>query len=270
MIRRPIIELYTIGTELVLGRIQDTNSFWIAQQIVQLGGNLRRVTMLMDDMDDIIRGITDGIQRGVDIIITTGGLGPTPDDMTVEAMARLVGTRLTLHEPTLEIFMKRRGMTDRSQVTPNMLKMAMVPEGAEIHWNTAGWAPCLHLKKDGASIFVLPGPPKEMETLFIQYIAPYISSICQTKTAAIRVMVNMYESEVSPLMQAVMDRFPTTYMKAYVALRQSADQDLPIDIVTTGEDINSARYLLQEAVDYFTQLVQEHGKTVRLGTDLGS
>ena len=264
MAQRPIIELYAIGTELVLGRIQDTNSFWIAQQVAQIGGHLRRVTMLMDDMDDIVRGIDDGIQRGAEILITTGGLGPTPDDMTVEAMARLTGTQLILHEPTLEIFMARRGITDRSQVTQNMLKMATVPEGAEIHWNPVGWAPCLHLQEDGASIFVLPGPPREMEALFTPFVAPYILSACQTKTATIRVMVNMYESEVSPLMQMVMERFPAVYMKAYVALRQSADQDLPVDIVATGEDTNSAQGLLQEAVDYFVHLVQGQGKAMEL------
>jgi hypothetical protein len=101
-----------------------------------------------------------------------------------------------------------------------------------------------------------------MEALFTPFVAPYISLTCQTKTAAIRVMVSMYESEVSPLMQMVMERFPSVYMKAYVALRQSADQDLPMDIVATGEDVSSSQALLQLAIDYFTRLVLEKGKTI--------
>jgi molybdopterin-biosynthesis enzyme MoeA-like protein len=222
--------------------------------------------MLMDDMDDIIGGVGDGVRRGTEILITTGGLGPTPDDMTVEAMARLMGTHLVLHEPTVEIFMKQRGITDRSQVTQNMLKMAMIPEGADVYWNPVGWAPCLHLKKDGAAIFVLPGPPREMEALFTPFVAPCISATCRTKTASIRVMVNMYEAEVSPLMQTVMERFPSLYMKAYVALRASADQDLPVDIVASGDDVVSAQHLLQEGVDYFAQLVQGAGKRMELYT----
>src|SRR5438067_13321024 len=84
------IELFAIGTELVLGRIQDTNSHWMAQRIAELGGNLRRVTQLVDDLDDIVDALRDSLQRGAGMIITSCGLGPTPDDLTVEALARVL------------------------------------------------------------------------------------------------------------------------------------------------------------------------------------
>ena len=78
------IELFSIGTELVLGQIQDTNAHWIAQQILQIGGELRRVTMLRDNADEMHEALDSAVKRETSLILTTGGLGPTPDDMTVE------------------------------------------------------------------------------------------------------------------------------------------------------------------------------------------
>src|SRR5207244_11002017 len=82
------IELFAIGTELVLGRIQDTNSYWMAQRIAELGGVVRRMTTLSDDLEDIVHALRDSIERGTETILTSGGLGPAPDDLTVDAICR--------------------------------------------------------------------------------------------------------------------------------------------------------------------------------------
>ena len=256
----PDIEILSIGTELVLGRIQDTNSYWIAGQIAQLGGRLCRVTMILDDIDTIIAAVEDSVSRGAGIIIATGGLGPTPDDLTVEAMAKLVGTDLALHEPTMADFIRRRNLSSRDQATPGMVKMATVPEGADVYPNSVGWAPCISVKKDDSTIFILPGPPKEMEGLFTPYVAPFISSSYKTKSAALRVVVNMSESEVSPHLQEVMERYPQTYLKAYVAMRHSKEGSLPVDIVAQGPDAEGAQQTLSAATDYLSQLVVAKGK----------
>lgn len=256
----PVIEVFSIGTELVMGRIQDTNACWIAQQIVQLGGSLRRMTIVQDDVDAVIDAVGDAVDRGTDIVIITGGLGPTPDDITVEAISRVVGTTPRLHEPTVEDFMRRRNITDRSEVTPPMLKMATVPDGADVFQNHAGWAPCIRVVKDTATIFILPGPPREMEAQFSGYVTEFISSSYQTKSTALRVIINMFESEVSPLLEEVMEKYPTTYLKAYVAMRQSVEHGLPVDIIATGEDAADAQRILNTAVERLSQLVTERGK----------
>ena len=111
MERTPVIELFSIGTELILGQIQDTNAHWIAQQILQLGGQLRRVTMLRDEFDEMFEAIEDSIHRKTDLILTTGGLGPTPDDMTVQIVAKILGVQPVIHEETLTSFMERRELT---------------------------------------------------------------------------------------------------------------------------------------------------------------
>lgn len=256
----PDIEILSIGTELVLGRIQDTNSYWMAGQIAHLGGRLRRVTIIHDDLDTIIETINGSVRRGSGIIIASGGLGPTPDDLTVEAMAKLIGVGTAIDEPTLSDFIRRRNLKSRDEVSPGMIKMATVPQGAEVNQNSVGWAPCISLKKDGSTIFTLPGPPKEMEWLFSNYVAPFISSSYQTKSAALRVVVNMSESEVSPLLQEVMQRYPKTYLKAYVAMRHSQKDGLPVDVVAEGEDGASAQKTLSEAVDCLSRLVVDEGK----------
>ena len=260
----PVIEIYSIGTELIMGRIQDTNAYWIAQQIVQLGGSLRRMTIVPDEIGEIIAAVGSGIDRGTDIIVMTGGLGPTPDDMTVEAISRILETKPVVHKPTLEDFMARRNITDPAEVTEPMIKMATVPHNADVFQNHVGWAPCTRVSKGDSTLFFLPGPPREMEAMFNGCVAEYISSSYQTKSAVLRVIINMFESEVSPLLETVMEKYPTTYLKAYVAMRDSLDQGLPVDIVATGENVANAQHILNAAVELLSGLVSEQGKQMEL------
>ena len=264
MERTPVIELFSIGTELILGQIQDTNAHWIAQQILQLGGQLRRVTMLRDEFDEMYEAIEDSIHRKTDLILTTGGLGPTPDDMTVQIVAKILGVQAVVHEETLTSFMERRELTNRDDVTDAMVNMATVPETAEVFQNPVGWAPCVHVTKDSSSILLMPGPPREMKSIFDTYIAPLIAERYSAKIATLRVHVNMFEAEVSPLLQQVMGEHPNVYLKAYVALRRDDNQYMPVDLVSTGNDESNAQSQLQAAAKYLRTLVIEKGKIFSL------
>src|SRR5437660_3969957 len=93
------VEIFAIGTELVIGRITDTNSQWLARQTAELGGSVRRITALIDDPDEITGALKDSLARGTRLILTSGGLGPTPDDLTVEAVARVLGRGTMVDEP---------------------------------------------------------------------------------------------------------------------------------------------------------------------------
>jgi len=258
----PIVEILSIGTELTMGRIQDTNSQWIAGEVSRLGGIVRRIIVLRDCREEIIAAFRECVARKTNLIISTGGMGPTPDDMTVECVAFILDVPTIIHEPTLEDYMRRRNLKRRDQLTPNLLRMATVPAGAEIFPNPVGWAPCVSATLGECRIFVLPGPPHEVQALFSLYIAQHISRDSQPRCASQRVAVDMFESEVSPLMQEVMTRFAGVYLKAYVSLRPSPDHRLPIDIVATGESAAAAEAILDRAVRCFTHLVEERGKTV--------
>ena len=264
MERTPVIELFSIGTELILGQIQDTNAHWIAQRILQLGGQLRRVTMLRDEFDEMFEAIGDAIHRKTDLILTTGGLGPTPDDITVQIVAKILGVQPVVHEETLASFMERRGLTNRADVSDAMVNMATVPETAEVFQNPVGWAPCVRVTKDSSSISLMPGPPREMKSIFETYIVPLIAERYSARTTTSRVYVNMFEAEVSPLLQQVMGKHPNVYLKAYVALRRDDNQYMPVDLVSTGSDERDAQSQLQAAVESLRTLVIEQGKIFSL------
>lgn len=262
--RTPVIELFSIGTELTLGQIQDTNAHWIAQQILQLGGQLRRVTMLRDEFDEMLEAIEDAIHRKTDLILTTGGLGPTPDDMTVQIIAKILGVQSVVHDETLASFMERRGLTERDDATDAMVNMATVPETAEVFQNPVGWAPCVRVKRDSSSILLMPGPPREMKSIFESYIAPLIAERYSATIATLRVYVNMFEAEVSPLLQQVMGEHPDVYLKAYVALRRDDNHYMPVDLVSTGSDEGRAQSQLRAAANSLRTLVTKKGKIFSL------
>jgi molybdenum cofactor synthesis domain-containing protein len=259
---REHVELFAIGTELVMGRIYDTNSFWIAEQLSKLGAWPRRITCLPDDDDAVIESFADSLRRGTKVIITTGGLGPTPDDRTLDCVCRLLGLDQEIHRPTVDSFKQRRNLAADSELTPSLLKMATVPVGANVYQNPAGWAPLIELDAGTGTFYMMPGPPKEMQALWNTHLQAILSQLFKTTTAAQRVWVTMFESEVSPHLQAVMRAHPSTYLKAYVALR--TDTTLPVDLVAHGPDDESAQATLDAAVALLTELVRGKGKELRL------
>lgn len=260
----PAIEIYSIGTELLMGQIQDTNAYWMTQQISQFGGFVRRITIIDDEIDEIVTNLKNSLSRKTKIIITTGGLGPTPDDLTVEAMAQLIGEDVIVNQTLIKRFMARRNIKREEDISPGLIKMATSPQSAKVHPNPVGIAPCIQCKIGKTTVFNLPGPPKEVNALFKQSIEEPISQIYNGNRALIRVAVNLPESEVGPLLHRTMQDHPNTYLKAYVSLREktSNGQRLPIDIVARGESPEEARALLKATFEAFKILVVEKNKTV--------
>ena len=254
------IELFSIGTELVLGQIQDTNAHWIAQQILQIGGELRRVTMLRDNAEEMYEALDSAVKRETSLILTTGGLGPTPDDMTVEVVASLIGTKPVVSEETVAEFRKRREMSENDALNEALTKMATVPENATALQNPAGWAPCISVEHQASTFMMMPGPPREMKAIFETHIQPLIAERYRAEITTARVYVSMFEAEVSPLMQKVMERHLDVYLKAYVSLRDADGNTMPVDLVSTSTDKTDAETQLQLATDYFQELVVEAGK----------
>lgn len=167
-----LIDLIPIGTELILGRIADTNTQFLAQEIARVGGRVRRVTMIRDDPDDIITAVSESIAAGVTYIITTGGLGPTPDDRTVETFARMMGCDRVVDEGLIEHFRQKLRLEGRDQVGAHLRKVATIPERSTAAPNHLGWGHCITVAYEGATIFILPGPPGEVKALFPAYIEP--------------------------------------------------------------------------------------------------
>ena len=112
--------------------------------------------------------------------------------------------------------------------------MATVPETADIFQNPVGWAPCSSVTKNQSTILMMPGPPKEMKAIFDGHVALLIAERYRAKVVTLRVFVNMFESEISPLLQKVMSIHPGVYLKAYIALRRTDGEYMPVDLVSNG------------------------------------
>ncbi|MFN0070976.1 MAG: competence/damage-inducible protein A [Chloroflexota bacterium] len=252
------VEVFSIGRELLIGQIQDSNSFWLAKEVTALGGTMQRISILDDDQPGIVQAFRDAVGRGARTIITTGGLGPTPDDLTVPALAELMEVGIHVDEAVVADHLRRRGIT-LEEHTPNLKRMATIPDGAVAFPSPAGWAPLIRVDRDECAIFAMPGPPREMEAVFARYLEDYFSSGAGAHRAVThRVYVDMYESEVAPMLQEVMSAVPGTYCKGYIALGNQ--RFLPIDVVTRGEDEAHANDALEQALALLERLIREAGR----------
>ena len=165
-------EIVAIGSELLLGQIVDTNSAWMAQRLTALGVNLYFKSVVGDNPGRMKEVIQRALERA-DIVITSGGLGPTQDDLTREIVADVTGRKLVLDDNLLEQVeehFRRRGRT----MTPNNRRQAYMPEGAIPVKNPNGTAPCFIVEDPRGVVFSLPGVPVEMKWLFENEVEPYL------------------------------------------------------------------------------------------------
>lgn len=168
-------EILCVGTELLLGDIVNTNAAYMASKLAELGINVYRHTSVGDNPKRLSAAISSAFEDA-DLIITSGGLGPTYDDLTKETVAEYFGRKMILHEESLtriRSYFEKLGRV----MTPNNEKQAMMPEGAVIFPNRFGTAPALALcGDDGKTVIMLPGPPGELVPLFEEQVIPYLLS----------------------------------------------------------------------------------------------
>ncbi len=171
-----VVELISVGTEILLGNIVNTNATYLAEQCALLGCSLYRQSVVGDNEGRLEEAVRQALGRS-DIIILTGGLGPTKDDLTKEIVAKVFGRELYLDEHTKERITTYMQRLNRSHITENNWKQAMIPEGALILDNDNGTAPGLILedRKNGKTAILMPGPPAEMHPMFEKDVAPYLN-----------------------------------------------------------------------------------------------
>jgi competence/damage-inducible protein CinA-like protein len=168
----PSAELIAIGTELLLGEIQDTNTRYLARNLRDIGLDVYRATLIGDNENRIAEGINDALSRA-DILITTGGLGPTVDDPTRLAVAIAFDTDLEFQPELWEEIQERFSRYGRI-ATANNRRQAYLPRGAKAISNPVGTAPAFLFQRDNKTIFCLPGVPKEMEHLLRTEVIPFL------------------------------------------------------------------------------------------------
>ena len=168
-------ELIAVGTELLLGNIANTDAQMISQGLSQLGINVYYHTVVGDNPQRVRQAVD--IARGrADILITTGGLGPTCDDLTKVAVAQAFGKELVYHEPSAQRIRERFAQRG-TPVTENNFQQAMVPEGCTVLDNDWGTAPGVAFQAGGTHVLMLPGPPRECAMMFRHRALPYLQQL---------------------------------------------------------------------------------------------
>lgn len=169
-------ELVMVGTELLLGETVDTNATYLAQQLAELGIDLYNKSTVGDNWFRLMRVLSSSLSQA-DLVITSGGLGPTMDDITREAAAAVFNRPLELDpdiEKNLRQFFARRNVP----MTENNLKQAYIPKGAKIIENRWGTAPAFMLEGDGKTLICLPGVPRELKGMFANTVRPLLAQKC--------------------------------------------------------------------------------------------
>lgn len=171
-----VVELISVGTEILLGNIVNTNAAYLAEKCALLGCSLYHQTVVGDNEERMEEAIRQAIERA-DIVILTGGLGPTKDDLTKEVTAKIFGRKLYMDEHSRARIRDYFEKIKSKKVTENNWKQALVPEGAIVIDNLNGTAPGLILedKERGKAAILIPGPPNEMKPMFEHDIAPYLN-----------------------------------------------------------------------------------------------
>lgn len=169
------VELICVGTEILLGNIVNTNAAYLSEKCAGLGLSCYFQTVVGDNAERLGQVLETAVERS-DIVILSGGLGPTEDDLTKETAARVCGRALELHEPSREAI--RKFFADRgTEPTDNNWKQAMLPEGAIVMENHNGTAPGVIMETEKAKVILLPGPPNELHPMFEESVVPYLTGL---------------------------------------------------------------------------------------------
>ncbi len=198
------VEILSTGDELLTGQVVDTNSAWLMDRLWDLGVMVRRKTLVADDRADLDAAIRETSARA-DLVVMSGGMGPTEDDLTSECVAGVLGVPLELDEPSLRAIEERFRRFGRS-MTPNNAKQARFPRGAEVIPNRFGTAPGFAVRVGRAEVVCLPGVPVEFKGLAEEWLLPHIAArLGEVPATRLVKLFGVPESHADHTMRAVMD-----------------------------------------------------------------
>ena len=196
-------EIISVGTELLLGAVVNTDAAIVARALSELGIDLLHTCVVGDNPARLKEAVETAIRRS-DLLVMTGGLGPTTDDLTKETTAAAAGKQLTLHQPSLE---RIQNYFNEKRVSENQAKQAWLPEGCHVLQNDNGTAPgCAFQAENGCTIIMLPGPPSELAPMLHNYAVPYLKQ--SQEFTIVSHNVHIYgrgEAPVAQMMDDLMD-----------------------------------------------------------------
>jgi len=267
MVEQLKFEILTIGNELLIGKILNTNAYWLSKRITSLGGRVTRIITIEDNVNEISSTIRDCLARKPDFIITVGGLGPTFDDKTLEGVAHALNLRLEVNKEALDMVRMKyeslgRIRGEKIELTPARIKMATLPEKAKPIKNPVGTAPGVLLEVGGVTIICLPGVPEEMKAIFEEHISPIIRErsklVFYEKSLRLE---NIYESDLAPIIDQVLSINPRVYIKSHPK-REEGISYIELHLSTSNESLEECLRLIDVTVSEIKKRVVERGGKV--------
>jgi len=257
------VEVISTGDEILFGRIVDTNSAWIARRAAELGAPLRRVTSVGDDLGEISGVLREALEREADLILFTGGLGPSEDDLTVDAIGLALSREVVLDQGAVEWIRKKyaeRGLHN----TTRGERMARVVDGSRALENPVGMATGMELVEGGSTIMTFPGVPSEMKAMFDAYAAPLIEGRTTSRFAANTVVARVVFREFFPKYLEMQADYPDVYIKNAATPPESPEErakvkDITVDVVAEGGSREESAKILDEVLAEFDRRLGEVG-----------
>ncbi len=255
--------IINIGTELTIGRIVNTNGVFLARELHLRGVDVRRIICVPDIEDEVIPVLREAINKA-NIVITTGGLGPTADDQTALFLAKALNRKLVLNRDALDII-REKYRSVGLHLTPDREKMAYLPEGARPIPNPVGTAPGIHIILSSTHhVFALPGVPSEMEAMFREYvlnaIEPLLPNICIIEEGVI--VRNLPESSLAPLLRKASKLCSDCYVKSHPKGEELRKPIIDVRVVASANTCDEARLKAIRVIEELVKLVGAEGGVV--------
>ncbi len=257
--------IISVGNELLIGKTVNTNLTWLAKKLTLLGYKVRLGLEVRDECDDIAWAFRTALDLEASVVISTGGLGPTFDDMTLACLAKALGRQLVLNEEALEMVRKKyaeRGL----ELTEHRVKMAMLPEGARPLPNPVGTAPGVLLDVDGKLVAALPGVPAEMKGIFEAHIEPILRGRGPKIFIAEGTVLceGVPESSAAPVVDRAMKTSPRVYVKSHPSGGELTVPVLEIHVQASADNPEEAEKAVKEALKVLVEGLRELGGRVEI------
>lgn len=247
------VELVSVGTELLLGDIVNTNTAYLSKELAALGFGVFRQTTVGDNRERLIKTLESAFLEN-DTVIITGGLGPTDDDITKECAAEYFGREFYFHEYSWVKILERLTRSGRNIITENNKKQAMIPEGAIVLENYCGTAPGIIIEENNKRIILLPGPPREMHDMFEKSVKPYLEKFSSKQF--ISKYVRFYgigESLLETKIKDIMDNQTNPTLALY-----AKTGEVLLRITVSGDDKAECEDLIRKQLDEIEKRVGEY------------
>ncbi|MGD0319224.1 MAG: molybdopterin-binding protein [Nitrososphaerales archaeon] len=260
------VEMLAVGRELLIGRTLNTNAQWMGKRLARKGTLLAEITTVDDDLREISAGLRGCLGRRADFVIVVGGLGPTPDDMTLKGISKGIRRRLRANEEALSMIREHyvRQNLGRIEMTPARRKMATLPIGAKPVRNDVGTAPGVRLELEGTTVFCLPGVPSEMKSIFRESVEPEIvERLGRLYRKYITLKVEgIYESALAPTIESELRRHPGAYIKSHPRGISEGKSRIELDVAVVNEDRETAEESAAQIVREIKSEIEAAGATV--------